>query len=116
MAVASAPADPLRRDLVTDCDRLAATPSDPQRPNGVEGIATDHIDIVPALAACNDAVSKYPDVARFLFQSGRVAEAQQDYAEARRWYEKAAAAGETQAMMQLGFLYGNGNGVPQDYA
>jgi TPR repeat protein len=114
-AAAALPADPLRRDLVTDCDRLAASPLDPQRPNGVEGIAFDHIDIVPALAACNDAVSKYPDVARFLFQSGRVAEAQQDYAEARRWYEKAAAAGNAAAMTNLGWLYDNGQGVPQDY-
>ena len=43
-AAAALPADPLRRDLVTDCDRLAASPLDPQRPNGVEGIAFDHID------------------------------------------------------------------------
>jgi TPR repeat protein len=109
-------ADPLRRDLVTDCDRLAANPLDPQRPTGVEGVTPDHIDIVPALAACNDAVRKYPDVARFLYQSGRVAEAQEDYAEARRWYEKAAAAGEAQGMINLGSLYEAGNGVPQDYA
>jgi hypothetical protein len=115
-AISPPPADPLRRDLVTDCDRLAASPFDPQRLNGVEGIAVDHIDIVPALSACNDAVSKYPDVARFLYQAGRVAEAQQDYAEARRWYEKAAAAGETAAMTNLGLLYNAGHGVPQDYA
>jgi uncharacterized protein len=37
-------------------------------------------------------------------------------AEAKRWFEKAAAAGEPSAMFRLGLLYGNGNGVKQDYA
>jgi TPR repeat protein len=116
MAAAPPPVDPLRRVPVTECDRLAANPLDPQRLTGVEGVALEHIDIVPALAACNDAVSKYPDVARFMYQSGRVAHAQQDYAAARRWFEKAAAAGEAGGMTDLGFLYANGHGVPQDYA
>ena len=40
----------------------------------------------------------------------------QDYAKAREWYEKAAAAGDAAAMRNLGFLYANGQGVPQDYA
>src|SRR5262249_9752057 len=40
----------------------------------------------------------------------------QDYAKARRWYEKAADKGETTAMLNLGLLYDNGQGVAQDYA
>ena len=40
----------------------------------------------------------------------------QDYAKAREWYEKAAAAGDAVAMSQLGLLYDNGQGVAQDYA
>ena len=39
----------------------------------------------------------------------------QDYAEAKRWYEKAAAAGDLVAM-NIGMFYRNGNGVTQDYA
>jgi hypothetical protein len=39
-----------------------------------------------------------------------------DYAEARRWFELAAAKGNSAAMNQLGGLYENGNGLPQDYA
>jgi TPR repeat protein len=31
------------------------------------------------------------------------------------WYQKAAAAGNTEAMTNLGWLYGNGKGVAQDY-
>ena len=39
----------------------------------------------------------------------------QDYAKAREWFEKAAAAGNVGAMTNLGFLYEKGWGVPQDY-
>jgi hypothetical protein len=39
-----------------------------------------------------------------------------DYVEARKWYEKSAAAGNALAMNNLGFIYENGNGVPVDYA
>ena len=40
----------------------------------------------------------------------------QDYAKALEWYEKAAAAGNADAMVNLGALYANGQGVTQDYA
>jgi hypothetical protein len=40
-----------------------------------------------------------------------------DYAQARIWYEKAAAGGRTAAMINLGNLYFNGGyGVSKDYA
>jgi tetratricopeptide (TPR) repeat protein len=39
-----------------------------------------------------------------------------DYARAREWYEKAAAKGDTWAMIQLAFQYQNGQGVAQDWA
>jgi serine/threonine protein kinase len=41
----------------------------------------------------------------------------QNYAEAMRWYRKAADAGNSsEAMNNIGWLYANGWGVPQDYA
>jgi TPR repeat protein len=40
----------------------------------------------------------------------------QNYAKAREWYEKAAAEGEADAMVSLGELYENGQGVARDYA
>ena len=43
----------LRPDLVTDCDRLAAHPSDEQRPPDVAGVFEHEIDIVAALRACS---------------------------------------------------------------
>ena len=40
----------------------------------------------------------------------------QDYAEAVRWYRKAAAQGNAGAQYNLGVMYGKGQGVAQDYA
>ncbi|MEK7761833.1 MAG: tetratricopeptide repeat protein [Nitrospirota bacterium] len=40
----------------------------------------------------------------------------QDYAQARQWWEKAAAQGDDLAQTKLGLLYENGRGVPQDFA
>ena len=40
----------------------------------------------------------------------------QDYAEAIRWYRKAAEQGYAGAQSDLGFRYAHGQGVPQDYA
>jgi Sel1 repeat len=40
----------------------------------------------------------------------------QDYAEARRWYERAAQQGEPRAEDALGYMYLSGQSVPQDYA
>ena len=40
----------------------------------------------------------------------------QDFAEARRWWEKAAEQGHAKAQVSLGEMYAIGRGVPQDYA
>ena len=39
----------------------------------------------------------------------------QDYAEAVRWYHRAAEQGHALAQFNLGFMYKNGQGVTQDY-
>lgn len=39
----------------------------------------------------------------------------QDNAEAVRWYQLAAAQGDTSAQSNLGFMYAEGLGVAQDY-
>jgi TPR repeat protein len=41
---------------------------------------------------------------------------QQDYAEAGRWYDKAAAKGDADAQYALGSMYRKGQGLPQDHA
>ena len=48
----------------------------------------------------------------YLYYLGKGVE--QDYAEAAKWYRKAADQGHKSALYNLGFLYKNGLGVPQD--
>jgi tetratricopeptide (TPR) repeat protein len=114
-SLAPAP-DNQRRDLVTDCDRLAAMPSDTGHPPEVKGIETDKIDVPSALVACNAAMKQYPDVMRFVFQAGRVAWVRKDYSQARALYERAFAGGYAIAANGLGNLYSDGQGVPKDMA
>jgi TPR repeat protein len=111
----SEPSDSLRLDLQTECDRLAASPLDEQRPRGVVGVPPGQIDIVPALAACDSAMRDFPDVARFAYQAGRIAGQQKDFARARELYEKAASKGSIASANNLGALYNEGNGVSKDY-
>ncbi|MBO7224189.1 MAG: sel1 repeat family protein, partial [Kiritimatiellae bacterium] len=40
---------------------------------------------------------------------------QQDYAEAVKWFRKAAEQGHAGAQYRLGICYGKGLGVPQDH-
>ncbi|SDN71675.1 caspase family protein [Afipia sp. GAS231] len=108
--------DVLRRDLVTDCDRLAGMPNDTGHAPSLAGIELDGINVPQATTACNEAMQRYPDVARFLFEAGRVANARKDYAEARRLYDKAAAVGYPMALNNIGGMYEGGQGVRVDNA
>ena len=40
----------------------------------------------------------------------------QNYAEALKWFRKAADQGDAQGQYDLGYSYDSGKGVPQDYA
>jgi tetratricopeptide (TPR) repeat protein len=112
----TSPTDNLRRDLITDCDRLAAMPSDTGHASDLQGIDMNRINIASAATACNEATQRYPDVMRFVFEAGRVAEARKDYALARSLYEKAFAGGYAIAANGLGNLYSDGEGVRKDMA
>ena len=101
---------------MTDCDWLAADPDDAQRPRMVSGVPDGQINVASALAACNDAVSKYPYIARFSYQLGRVLEASKDYPAARKQYDRAASLGSAIAINNIGAFYWFGYGVTQDYA
>jgi len=105
----------LRPDLLTDCDRLAAHPSDGQRPAGVAGIFEREIDVATALRACDEAMQRYPGVARFVFDAGRIAHAQKDYTGALRLFEKAADMGSKIAITDTGIVYLKGQSVTRDY-
>jgi tetratricopeptide (TPR) repeat protein len=101
----------LRRDLVTDCDRLAAQPYDAGHAPELPGVELVNMNVAAATAACNEAMQTYPEIARFVFEAGRIANARKDYAEARRLFDKADAAGYPLAPHNIGTLYEGGNGV-----
>ncbi len=98
-----------------ECDRLAASPLDGARPKHVAGVELSKISVVAAARACDEAMRRFPEGARFPFQAARVAFARADYAAARQLYEKASALGSSLAMYSLGLLYAEGKVVPQDY-
>ena len=88
---------------VTECDRLAAHPSDPDRV--AEGVSQSAMDKEAAIAACAEAVAADPDnprlnyqLARALGYAGRGGEAGD--------YRAAAVAGDyPQALFVVGYLY-----------
>jgi TPR repeat protein len=109
-------AQPAKFAVVTDCDRLAAAPSDEDRPNEVPGVLVyTKIDIA-ATAACDDAMRRYPEVARFPYQAARAALARKDYAKAEQLFRTAIDKGSVGAFTGFALMYANGLGVEKDYA
>ena len=105
---------PTEKDAITDCDRLAANPTDPKHTVGIPGVKYYQIDIVSALTACNAALSKFPDDPKFNYQAGRIATVQKDYPRARQLYDKSAASNYTASYVAIGNAYLFGYGVPKD--
>ncbi len=100
-------------DLVL-CDRLAADPSDPDKPADVKG-ASDVApsDVTTAIKYCRIAASSSR---RALYQLGRAYAASGQMGEAIAAWRKAADKGSSSAMVELGVLYGTGSGVARDEA
>jgi uncharacterized caspase-like protein len=102
-------------ELITDCDKLAASPGDPSRPRGAPGIDLTEIKVDAAMPACEAARRDHPAVIRFTFQAGRVAEAAKSFDRARALYEEAATTGYAPAMNNLGLLWAGGALGSHDY-
>jgi len=112
-AVAPTPAVAQSADLVL-CDRIAADPSDPDRPADVKGVADIAAsDVATAIKFCKNAAN---NSRRAMYQLGRAYAAKGQTAEAMAAWRKAADKGSTSAMVELGVLYGNGSGVARDEA
>lgn len=100
-------------DLVL-CDRLAADPTDPDKPASVKGTsAIDPSDIATAIKFCRRASAASR---RALYELGRAYAANQQSPEAIGAYRKAADKGSTAAMVELGMLLASGSGVAKDEA
>jgi TPR repeat protein len=98
-------------DLVL-CDRLAADPTDPDKPADTTGITNvAQADIALAIKYCRVAANSSR---RALYQLGRAYAANRQLPEAIGAWRKAADRGSTSAMVELGVLYGTGAGIAKD--
>jgi hypothetical protein len=87
---------------VTECDRLAAHPSDPDRV--APGVAQRSVDLPAAIAACQAAVAADPANPRLNYQLGRVLAYAGRGRESRPYRQAAVAAGYPQALFVVGFI------------
>jgi uncharacterized protein len=100
-------------DLVL-CDRIAADPTDPDKPKDVVGVAAiASSDVATAIKFCRTASASSR---RALYQLARAYAANRQTAEAISAYRKAADKGSSAAMVELGVMYGIGAGVAKDQA
>ena len=100
-------------DLVL-CDRIAADPSDPDKPADVKGVAEiAPSDIATAIKFCRQASNASR---RAMYELGRAYAANRQTQEAIAAWRKAADKGSTSAMVELGVLFGTGAGVAKDEA
>jgi TPR repeat protein len=100
-------------DLVL-CDRVAADPSDPDKPADVKGVPDIAAgDITTAIKYCKIAAN---GSRRAMYQLGRAYAANRQTPEAIAAWRKAADKGSTSAMVELGVLYGTGAGDARDEA
>jgi TPR repeat protein len=108
---APAPAPAQSADLVL-CDRIAADPTDPDKPADVRGVSdVAPADITTAIKFCKKVAASSR---RAMYQLGRAYAANRQTAEAVAAWRKAAEKGSTAAMVELGVLYGTGSGVAKD--
>jgi len=98
---------------VTECDRLAANPPDPDRV--AEGVPRSQVNIEAAIDACNNALTADPENPRFAYQLGRVYFYGGNTPEALKYIGQAAHQKYRQAEFVMGALIDNQReGVPAD--
>ncbi|WP_232520751.1 caspase family protein [Rhodobacter sp. CZR27] len=101
---------------VDACDMLAGNPYDSQRVTaGTRQFILDR-NFDAAIAVCEIAVEKHPEIVRFWAQLARSYRAAGRYDEALHWQQKAVDAGHVSAMVYLGQMYLDAQAVPRDPA
>lgn len=101
-------------DDVDECDLLAAHPNDPERL--AEGVADDQIVPRLALRACEAALRRQPNEARFVFQMGRALLAADRRQQAAQQFERAAQLNYGAGLAYLGDAFQFGHGVTANAA
>lgn len=97
-----------------ECDRLAASPNDPEFAEA--GVEQTAIDGPAAREACRAAHEAMPGEPRYAFQLARAEQKLDNYKEAREHFSAAAKQGYPLAEVGLGILFDYGLGVDQDYS
>lgn len=96
------------------CDRIAADPTDPDKPADVRGTADIAAnDVATAIKFCKLASGKSR---RALYQLGRAYAADRQWPAAIATYRKAISKGSSAAMVELGVMLAMGTGGPKDEA
>lgn len=108
---AHAQADAAR--LIAECDRLAASIEDPDRPSSVAGVPFGDIDPKLAVPACDAAAVAAGD-ARMFYQLGRALSAGQQHEYARQAFAIADKSGYAMASVELGHMHEMGLGGTRD--
>lgn len=99
--------------MITDCDRLAANPPDPDRVT--VGVAREDVDIPAALASCRIAQASHPEIARFSYQLGRVLFYDGQAEQALAAFTRAIDQDYRQAKFLVGLIMTRGyEGIPDD--
>ena len=95
-------------DLVL-CDRVAADPTDPDRPRDIAGVSSVAVsDVSIAIKYCKVASGSSR---RAMFELGRAYATNKQLPEAIAAYRRAADKGSSAAMVELGVLIGTGTGI-----
>jgi TPR repeat protein len=98
---------------ITDCDRLAANPPDPDRVTA--GVERVDVDLPGAIAACLEARRAHPQEPRFSYQLGRVYFYDGQTDKALESFQRAIDLNYRQAKFLVGLIMTRGyQGVPAD--
>jgi uncharacterized protein len=101
---------------IAECDRLAASELDPDRPATVPGVPIFALEAATAVPACEAAVKVAPKNRRIMFELGRAYQVAKDYEKARLQYGRAEALGSVVAANNLATLFDQGLGGAKDPA
>lgn len=98
---------------ITECDRLANHPDDPNKLT--PGVGEKKVDLERAIPACEAAVKADPENPRLNYQLGRVYGYSGQGEKAYPYRNKAVAAGYPQALFVIGYITFHGfNKQPKD--
>jgi hypothetical protein len=87
---------------VTECDRLASHPDDPERVT--DGVAQGDVDLEAARLACEAAVAEDPDNPRLNYQLARVNGYAGRHDEGQPYRDAALRAGYPQSLFVVGYI------------